>query len=1199
MQSLLRHPSKPVVYLSIRILQVLLDGADYWFEQMTREYLGEDDAESGIDGPWDIQMIDYRFLSLWEDQRSDEVSGLLQSAKSCDTRRVLPCDAFHTSTTLVGGFLFPVNSTNNLQHPYSEDLVVTSTIDANVRAITSALRGPNPLLLSGLAGSGKSLLARHVARKLGKLDKMVTLHLNEQSDAKLLIGIYTTGDQPGTFVWKPGVLTTAVQEGRWILIEDLDRAPNEIIGTLLPLIESRELMIPSQKQKISASQGFRILATVRTHLNHRGEETKPLSHMLGTRHWQHVSVNVPPVNEQSQIARKLYPSLAELLPQLTAAYERLEASRQRAVLVGQSKTGILRAISPRDLLKWCSRVHKLLQHRTSFSSSDVDEISMEAVDCFIGALPEGSARTGMAGVIAEELRIDPQRRDYLLTEREVRYDVDNARINVGRYSLPRAQQQKLAPSSFSTNPHTSRMLERVAAAVINREPLLLVGETGVGKTTAVQHLARHLGKKLEPFNLSQQSEAGDLLGGFKPVTARSLIVPMKDEFDELFRSSFSTTKNQQFLELLAKQMTKSNWKGVCKLWRQALKMVDQQRPVSPSRQGEAPSKKRKVENKKTLDFAKWDEFAANLGALEKRVGTGSEGFAFSFVEGNIVKAVRNGDWVLLDEINLASPDTLESITDLLDPSAPSLLLTEAGNIERIEAHPDFRVFAAMNPATDVGKKDLPPGIRSRFTELYVESPDKDIKSLQSIVRSYLRTEAAADAAIAMDVSTLYQRVVALADDNKLVDGAGQKPHFSLRTLTRTLSFSKYIAPQCNIRRALYEGFQMSFLTFLDLESARLVQPLLEQHLFGKRGNIRAELNKALRKPEDGRQYVQGWPGSKHWVRRGREELSDQPHYILTPFIQSNLENLVRASSTRQFPVLIQGPTSSGKTSMIEYLAGRTGHKFVRINNHEHTDLQEYLGTYVSGADGRLQFQEGILVRALREGHWIVLDELNLAPTDVLEALNRLLDDNRELLVPETQETVRPHEDFMLFATQNPAGLYGGRKTLSRAFRNRFLELHFDDIPVDELQEILHRRTHLPESRSKRLVTVYRELSVLRQENRLFEQKSFATLRDLFRWALRPNDTIEQLAANGFMLLAERVRKPEERQALKEILEKVMSRNGPRVIIDESTLYSQDSPEVRQFFDRSPNQGVVWTKAMRRLYVLVSRAIQNNEPVLLV
>lgn len=34
------------------------------------------------------------------------------------------------------------------------------------------------------------------------------------------------------------------------------------------------------------------------------------------------------------------------------------------------------------------------------------------------------------------------------------------------------------------------------------------------------------------------------------------------------------------------------------------------------------------------------------------------------------------------------------------------------------------------------------------------------------------------------------------------------------------------------------------------------------------------------------------------------------------------------------------------------------------------------------------FREGTLVTALRQGHWLVLDELNLAPTEVLEALNR-------------------------------------------------------------------------------------------------------------------------------------------------------------------------------------------------------------------
>ena len=31
--------------------------------------------------------------------------------------------------------------------------------------------------------------------------------------------------------------------------------------------------------------------------------------------------------------------------------------------------------------------------------------------------------------------------------------------------------------------------------------------------------------------------------------------------------------------------------------------------------------------------------------------------------------------------------------------------------------------------------------------------------------------------------------------------------------------------------------------------------------------------------------------------------------------------------------------------MVQYIANLTNHKFVRINNHEHTDIQEYMGTY--------------------------------------------------------------------------------------------------------------------------------------------------------------------------------------------------------------------------------------------------------------
>lgn len=61
---------------------------------------------------------------------------------------------------------------------------------------------------------------------------------------------------------------------------------------------------------------------------------------------------------------------------------------------------------------------------------------------------------------------------------------------------------------------------------------------------------------------------------------------------------------------------------------------------------------------------------------------------------------------------------------------------------------------------------------------------------------------------------------------------------------------------------------------------------------------------------------------------------------------------------RNHPVLLQGPTSAGKTSLVQWLAKATGHDCLRINNHEHTDLQEYVGMYTANNQGQLVFQEG-------------------------------------------------------------------------------------------------------------------------------------------------------------------------------------------------------------------------------------------------
>ncbi|TKA79762.1 hypothetical protein B0A49_02655, partial [Cryomyces minteri] len=1195
----LQDSRRTVRYLAVRLLCLYLHSADAATERMISTHLGTDP----ILGKWERKNIVYHpFLGLWEEKRFRDISEQLRDLKivsdversSCRSTRVIKQEDLHPCTVEVQGVLLPRIGEALEPRSDTSHLVPTTTTSQNVRRFASALLSSDPILLTGLPGSGKTSIVTHVARLLGKLSSLVTLHLNDQSDAKMLVGMYTTGATPGSFSWQPGVLTTAVREGRWVFIEDLDRAPNEVISTILPLLERRELFVPSRGETVKAARGFRIIATVRSSMNLKGEESSPGLNLVGSRFWTRIQTTSLPDEELTEIITVLYPLLGAHVAWLTDVYSQLQSVHRNPAFTTENKSGIVRFLTPRDLLKWCDRMSALISDANTYTSSDVDVMFLEAIDCFAGSLPSCAGRDLVAAHISEGLHLDPRRRDHLLSERSIKSEfVGKDRLRIGRTSLrripvPRNSRKPTVRGPFATSVHIVRLLEKVAVATERKEPVLLVGETGIGKTTCVQHLAEQLGRKLVAFNLSQQSESSDLLGGFKPVNVRSLVIPMKDEFDELFHSVFPRKNNEQYLTTLAKYVAKGQWTRVCHFWKKALEMVDE-------KFSKQQNKKQRTDKAPQALRSRWGKFAMDVNNLERQLSSRGDAMAFAFIEGAIVKAVRNGDWVLLDEINLASSDTLESLADLLDTASPSILLTEAGNVERIEAHPDFRIFAAMNPATDTGKKDLPMGIRSRFTELYVESPDRDMKSLQTIVETYLAGYNLKDTRVASDVTRLYFEIQSLAAQNRLVDGADQKPHFSLRTLTRTLSYATEMSPLCTLRRALYEGFHMSFLTVLNEESERLLSPLIAQHLLGRHANAKAELRRPLRKPGDSKEYVQE---GHHWLRRGNDLVEDQPHYIVTPFIRRNLDNLLRAVSTRRYPVLIQGPTSSGKTSMIEYLARRSGNKFVRINNHEHTDLQEYLGTYVSDSDGQLHYQEGILVKALREGHWVVLDELNLAPTDVLEALNRLLDDNRELLIPETQEVIRPHENFILFATQNPAGVYGGRKPLSRAFRNRFLELHFDDIPVNELAEILHRRTKIPESWSSRIVNVYRELSTAQQKDRVFEQ--FATLRDLFRWAFRKADTMQQLAVNGYMLLAERVRNEDEREYVKNVIERVMGKSGLKVQIDDELLYAEkQTPEIQLYNTATDSGSVVWTRAMRRLYVLVVNAVRNNEPVLLV
>ncbi|XP_028795373.1 midasin [Neltuma alba] len=602
------------------------------------------------------------------------------------------------------------------------------------------------------------------------------------------------------------------------------------------------------------------------------------------------------------------------------------------------------------------------------------------------------------------------------------------------------------------------VLERIACSVKYNEAVLLVGETGTGKTTLVQNLALRLGQKLTVLNLSQQSDVADLIGGYKPMNAQFVYFPLHKEFKDLFSRTFSVKENMNFLTQLEKYLTEKKWKMLLKGFRRGVDIFH--KSVELEKAGSSKKRKKPLDEE---NIKAWERFSIKLESAW--CNDPSSGMMFSFVEGSFITALRNGEWILLDEVNLAPPEILQRIIGVLEGENGALCLAERGDIDYIQCHPNFRMFACMNPATDAGKRDLPFSLRSRFTEYYVDDVLDD-DDLSLFIYQFIG-DGHNDRELVNKIVCFYKTSKEEAEE-RLLDGANQKAQYSLRSLYRALEYTRKAERKFGFHKSLYDGFCMFFLTLLDGRSAEIME--------------RKILSLLLNSSEP--------PPHVPFDRYLTSTKSDASlgSYVLTKSVREHLGNLARAVLIKRYPVLLQGPTSSGKTSLVRYLAALTGHEFVRINNHEHTDLQEYLGSYITDASGKLVFTEGVLVKAVRNGYWIVLDELNLAPSDVLEALNRLLDDNRELFVPELQVTIKAHPNFMLFATQNPPILYAGRKMLSRAFRNRFIEIHVGEIPDDELSVILEQRCEIPQSYARKMVEVMKELRRCRQGSRFSDGK---------------------------------------------------------------------------------------------------------------
>ena len=160
-------------------------------------------------------------------------------------------------------------------------------------------------------------------------------------------------------------------------------------------------------------------------------------------------------------------------------------------------------------------------------------------------------------------------------------------------------------------------------------------------------------------------------------------------------------------------------------------------------------------------------------------------------------------------------------------------------------------------------------------------------------------------------------------------------------------------------------------------------------------------------------------------------------------------------------IMLIGHTGTGKTSRIEQMAARMNQGVLRVNMNGQTTVGDFVGMWtVKG--GETVWVDGTLPKAMREGYWLIVDELDFAEPAILSVLNAVLEPHGRLMLKEKgHEIVEPHPDFRLFATANGVGcmaqyrsLYQGTNLMNEAFLDRWRVYHIDYLPAEEEAKII-------------------------------------------------------------------------------------------------------------------------------------------------
>ena len=196
---------------------------------------------------------------------------------------------------------------------------------------------------------------------------------------------------------------------------------------------------------------------------------------------------------------------------------------------------------------------------------------------------------------------------------------------------------------------------------------------------------------------------------------------------------------------------------------------------------------------------------------------------------------------------------------------------------------------------------------------------------------------------------------------------------------------------------------------------------------------------------------------------GGFEIKEEPFYLP----QGNEIALFEAAYENKLPIMLKGPTGSGKTRLIEYMAWKLGRPLYTVACHDDLSGNDLTGRYIIKGDD-VEWIDGPLLMAVKNGGIVYLDEVVEARKDTTVVIHPLTDYRRYLLIEKLGKMFYAPDDFMLVISYNP-GYQSVLKELKQSTRQRFVSIALGWPGEDLETQIVHQETGVEQDIARRLV----------------------------------------------------------------------------------------------------------------------------------